>query len=261
MSTPEAIRPLRCLLVDDEPLARRGLRHRLNQIGGVEIVAEAENGREALGLIGQHEIDLMFLDIQMPGIDGFGVLRSLPVSRWPLVVFITAYDQYAVEAFRVHAVDYLLKPVEDELLRQALARAQQLKRGVELESEHARLLALVGGESPQSLGERGDDRLTLKDGSTLLKVPLADIRWIDAAGDYVVVHTHDANHVARASLRELAERLPEDRFVRIHRSTIVHTRYVQRLRPHINGEYFVDLDGGQELKLSRGYREQLDKLS
>jgi len=131
----------------------------------------------------------------------------------------------------------------------------------ELEAQNAKLMALVGGERPQSLGERSDDRLTLKDGSTLVRVPLADIRWIDAAGDYVVVHTADTNHVARASLRELSDRLPAERFVRIHRSTIVHTRYVVRLRPHINGEYFVDLDGGQQLKLSRGYREQLDKLA
>ena len=254
-------RPLRCLLVDDEALARRGLRHRLLQIGAVEIVAEAGNGREALALVGQHEIDLMFLDIQMPGIDGFGVLRTLPMSRWPLVIFVTAFDQYALDAFRVHAVDYLLKPVEEERLREALVRARRLRDHSELETQHARLLALVGGERPQTLGEHADDRLTLKDGSTLIRVPLADIRWIDAAGDYVVVHTADANHVARASLRELAERLPPERFVRVHRSTIVHSRYVVRLRPHINGEYFVDLDGGQELKLSRGYRDQLDKLA
>ncbi|MCB1598953.1 MAG: LytTR family DNA-binding domain-containing protein [Lysobacterales bacterium] len=260
MSTAVSTPVLRCLLVDDEPLARRGLRHRLNRIGGVEIVAEAGNGREALGLIGQHEIDLMFLDIQMPGIDGFGVLQALPVSRWPLVVFVTAFDQYAIEAFRVHAVDYLLKPVEDESLRQALARAQQRRRGSELEIEHTRLLAMMAAERSQSLGEHADDRLTLKDGSQLIRVPLAEIRWIDAAGDYVVVHTDQDNHVARATLRELEERLPAERFVRIHRSTIVHTRYIRRLRPHINGEYFVDLDGGQELKLSRGYREQLDKL-
>ena len=260
MSTAVSTPVLRCLLVDDEPLARRGLRHRLNRIGGVEIVAEAGNGREALVLIGQHEIDLMFLDIQMPGIDGFGVLQALPVSRWPLVVFVTAFDQYAIEAFRVHAVDYLLKPVEDESLRQALARAQQRRRGSELEIEHTRLLAMMAAERSQSLGEHADDRLTLKDGSQLIRVPLAEIRWIDAAGDYVVVHTDQDNHVARATLRELEERLPAERFVRIHRSTIVHTRYIRRLRPHINGEYFVDLDGGQELKLSRGYREQLDKL-
>jgi two-component system, LytTR family, response regulator len=256
-----AARPLRCLLVDDEPLARRGLRYRLERIGDTEIVGEASNGREALGLIGQLDPDLMFLDIQMPGIDGFGVLRALPVSRWPMVVFTTAYDQYAVDAFRVHALDYLLKPVEDERLREAVARARLIRQRSEMESEHARLLAMVAEQRPQSLGERGDDRLTLKDGSTLVRVPLDDIRWIDAAGDYVVVHTGEINHVARASLRELAERLPAERFVRIHRSTIVHTRYVKRLRPHINGEYFVDLEGGHELKLSRGYREQLERLA
>ncbi|MFO1493516.1 MAG: LytTR family DNA-binding domain-containing protein [Lysobacterales bacterium] len=257
---PAAQRPLRCLLVDDEALARRGLRYRLAAIGDIEIVGEAANGREALGLIGQHDPDLMFLDIQMPGIDGFGVLRALPVARWPLVVFTTAYDQYALDAFKVHAVDYLLKPIEDERLREAVQRARKLKAQEDLEAQNARLMALVHAERSTTLGERADDRLTLKDGSTLLRVPLAEIRWIDAAGDYVVVHTADHNHIARASLRELAERLPPERFVRIHRSTIVHTRFVERLRPHINGEYFVDVSGGHELKLSRGYRDQLDKL-
>lgn len=256
-----SIPPLRCLLVDDEALARRGLRHRLTSVPGIEIVGEAGNGREALGLIGQLDPDLVFLDIQMPGIDGFGILRALPVTRWPLVIFITAFDQYALDAFRVHAVDYLLKPVEDSRLREAVERARTLKGHAGLEAEHAKLLALVGAERAQSLGERADDRLTLKDGSNLIRVPLTDIRWIDAAGDYVVVHTDAANHVARASLRELEERLPGERFVRIHRSTIVNARCVAKLRPHINGEYFVALDNGQELKLSRGYRDQLDKLA
>lgn len=252
--------PLRCLLVDDEPLARRGLRYRLNAIGDIDIVGEAGNGREALGLIGQFDPDLVFLDIQMPGIDGFGMLRALPVARWPWIIFTTAYDQYALDAFRVHAVDYLLKPIEDERLRIAVARARKLKELDEIEAQHARLLALVGADQAKALGDGGDDRLTLKDGSTLIRVPLADIRWIDAAGDYVVVHTADTNHIARASLRDLSERLPPDRFIRIHRSTIVHSRYVERLRPHINGEYFVDVAGGHELKLSRGYREGLEKL-
>lgn len=258
--TAAAQTPLRCLIVDDEALARRGLKYRLAGISELEIVGEASNGREALAQIGQLDPDLMFLDIQMPGIDGFGVLRALPVSRWPLVIFTTAFDQYALDAFRVHAVDYLLKPIDDERLREAVARARKLKAQDDLEAQHARLLALVNGPSQQALGDQADDRLTLKDGSTLIRVPLAQIRWIDAAGDYVVVHTADANHVARAALRELAERLPPERFVRVHRSTIVHTRYVQRLRPHINGEYFVDIEGGHELKLSRGYRDQLDKL-
>ncbi len=254
------MKSLRCLLADDEPLARRGLKLRLQSIAGIDLVAEASNGREALALIGQHQPDLLFLDIQMPGVDGFGVLRALPVARWPLVIFITAYDHYALDAFRVHAVDYLLKPVDDDALRAAVERARRLKSQTELESEHARLLALVGGERPQSLGERSDDKLTLKDGTTLIRVSLNDIRWIDAAGDYVVVHCSDANHVARASLRDLTERLPAERFVRVHRSTIVNVACVTRLRPHINGEYFIDLKCGQELKLSRGYREQLARF-
>lgn len=251
---------LRCLIVDDEPLARRGLRHRLALLEGLEVVAEASNGREALAAIAEHAPDLMFLDIQMPGVDGFGLLQSLPVSEWPMVIFVTAYDQYALEAFRVHAIDYLLKPVEDERLREAVQRARRLKTQEDMEAEHARLLALMGKDRLPALGEHADDRLTLKDGTQIIRVPLQDIRWIDAAGDYVVVHTATENHVARATLRELSDRLPAERFVRIHRSTIVHTRYVSKLKPHINGEYFVLLDGGQELKLSRSYREQLERL-
>jgi two-component system LytT family response regulator len=251
---------LRCLIVDDEPLARRGLRHRLAMLEELEVVGEASNGREALNAIAELNPDLLFLDIQMPGVDGFGLLQSLPVSEWPMVIFVTAYDQYALEAFRVHAIDYLLKPVEDERLREAVQRARRLKTQEDMEAEHSRLLALMGKERAPALGEHADDRLTLKDGTQIIRVPLQDIRWIDAAGDYVVVHTASENHVARATLRELSDRLPAERFVRIHRSTIVHTRYVSKLKPHINGEYFVLLDGGQELKLSRSYREQLERL-
>lgn len=258
---------LRCLLVDDEPLARRGLRLRLGnllqsepELGPLDVIGEASNGREALALIEADAPDLIFLDIQMPGLDGFQMLAALPIEHWPLVIFVTAYDQYALDAFRVHAVDYLLKPVEAEPLRAALIRARKLAPARTDANTRAPVMNLVGAERGLSLSEAQDDRLTLKDGNNLIRIAIQDIRWIDAAGDYVVVHTSAANHIARASLRELEDRLPPDRFARIHRSTIVAISAVQRLRPHQNGEYFVDLDGGKELKLSRGYRNQIERF-
>lgn len=261
--------PLRCLLIDDEPLARRGLRLRLTQLlqaepelGPLEVIGEASSGREGLALIEADAPDLVFLDIQMPGLDGFQMLAALPMSQWPLVIFVTAYDQYALDAFRVHAVDYLLKPVDTEPLRAALIRARKLlPNRIDAEADNnAALMNLVGAERGLSLAETQEDRLTLKDGNSLIRIPIQEIRWIDAAGDYVVVHTTNGNHIARASLRELEDRLPTDRFARIHRSTIVAISAVQRLRPHQNGEYFIDLDGGKELKLSRGYRAQIERF-
>lgn len=257
---------LRCLIVDDEPLARRGLRLRLAQLEGqpgptVEVLGEASNGREAIELIEAETPDLVFLDIQMPGLDGFQMLRALPVASWPLVVFTTAFDQYALDAFRVHAVDYLLKPIDNGQLQQALARAAALLPLSDRAPVHDRMMNLIGQDRAGQVVERQDGRVTLKDGNTLVRVAVADIRWIDAAGDYVVVHTREGNHIVRASLRELEERLPPGAFARIHRSAIVNVAAVVRLRPHQNGEYFVDLEGGKQLKLSRGYRDQVERFA
>lgn len=257
---------MRVLIVDDEPLARRGLRLRLGQIateGGpaVDVLGEAANGREAIDLIEADAPDLMFLDIQMPGLDGFQLLRALPIEKWPLVIFTTAYDQYALDAFRVHAVDYLLKPIDNGQLRMALLRAQALLPLERRDETRGGLLNMIGQDRAVPMVDRSDDRVTLKDGNTLVRVAIADIRWIDAAGDYVVVHARDGNHIVRASLRELEERLPPERFARIHRSAIVNVAAVVRLRPHQNGEYFVDLDGGKQLKLSRGYRDQVERFA
>jgi two-component system LytT family response regulator len=263
---------IRTLIADDEPLARRGLELRLARHPDVEIVAQAGNGREALAGVAALAPDLMLLDVQMPEVDGFAVLRALPLSAMPLTVFVTAYDQYALQAFQASAIDYLLKPIEDERLDQALARVRvQLaqrtahrQRGQLLE-----LLARLSGPGPEALGrtlEQGDggpaprDTLAIRDGARILRVKCEHILWIDAAGDYMCVHVADQTHVLRATMRALERRLDPARFQRIHRSAIVNLERVSELRSHLNGEYFVTLDSGHTLKLSRSYKDKIKLL-
>ncbi len=263
---------LRTLLVDDEALARRGLRLRLESADDVEIIGEAADGENALAAIDAQRPDLVFLDVQMPGLDGFGVLAALAeraLHTLPQVVFVTAFDHYALRAFETRALDYLLKPVEPERLQQALVRVREQRLRADEAAHCAHLLGLLGelsGRPSLSLddalrAERAEelkrsDRLSIRDGGRTLRVPLPSIRWIDAAGDYMCIHTDSGTHVLRATLRQLEIELDPTRFVRIHRSTIVNAARVVELRPHLNGEAFLKLDCGQELKLSRGYRER-----
>ena len=263
---------IRTLIVDDEPLARRGLALRLARHPDIDIVGEAGNGREAFFAVSEHQPALMFLDVQMPGVDGFELLRAIPAAQMPLTVFVTAYDQYAMRAFEANAIDYLLKPIEDARLDGAIERARQ---GLAARSSYdhcARLLQLLGDVSgkpdltlEQALGDGGqpapaDDRLSIKDSGRILRVPLNEILWIDAAGDYMCVHTPTDTHVLRATMRELEGRLDPRRFQRIHRSTIVNVARVRELRSHLNGEYFLILDSGQQLKLSRSYKDKVRLL-
>jgi two-component system LytT family response regulator len=264
---------LRTLIVDDEPLARRGLSLRLARHSDVEIVAEAGNGREAFFAISEHQPDLMFLDVQMPGVDGFELLKAVPAAQMPVTVFVTAYDQYALKAFEANALDYLLKPVDDARLDIALDRVRQEIAGRDADEHRSRLLRLLGtmsGRPDLTLdealadadrnGRPVDDRLAIKDSGRILRVPLDEILWIDAAGDYMCVHTGADTHVLRATMRELEGRLDPRRFQRIHRSTIVNVARVRELRSHLNGEYFLILDSGQQLKLSRSYKDKVRLL-
>jgi two-component system LytT family response regulator len=260
---------LRTLLVDDEPLARRGLRLRLAESADIEIIGECGDGVAAVQAIRRERPDLVFLDVQMPGLDGFAVLAELAVEALPPVVFVTAFDHYALRAFATSAVDYLLKPVDAERLQQALQRVRERRQQHAHSAHTAHLLALLGGlsgRSDLSLDEalaaeraeelRRSDRLSIRDGGRVLLVALANIRWIDAAGDYMCIHTDSGTHVLRATLRQLESELDPARFPRIHRSTIVNQARVVEMRPHLNGEAFLRLDCGQELKLSRGFRER-----
>ncbi|MEL1264166.1 LytTR family DNA-binding domain-containing protein [Pseudoxanthomonas putridarboris] len=274
----ESAARLRALIVDDEPLARRGLEIRLQAHPDVEIVGQYGDGASAIAGLREHQADLMFLDVQMPGMDGFATLRAIPAREMPLVVFVTAYDHYAIRAFEASATDYLLKPVEESRLEQALARVRSARAQREASGHCAQLLGLLGelsGRPPLDLDEalkpdaleqlRREEKLAVRDGGRTVRVDLRSIRWIDAAGDYMCIHTDgDAPNgntlILRATMREMEKQLDPQRFPRIHRSTIVNAQRVVELRPHTNGESYLRLDCGQELKLSRSYRDKLSVL-
>ena len=263
--------PLRALVVDDEPLARRGLKLRLADIADVEIVDECHNGRAALASIAKLAPDLVFLDIQMPGLDGFDVVRELQSDSMPLIVFVTAFDQYAINAFEVHAVDYLLKPVEQPRLEEAVRRARVMVDAAKAVDHKARLMNLIvsmTGHSEatiDSLAEhRGEQRyparLTIRDGTRVAIVPVREIEWIDAAGDYMCIHVRNTTHVMRVTMKQLEALLDPALFLRVHRSTLINADHVVGLTAHDNGEFFVTLSQGARLKVSRGYRDRVSRF-
>lgn len=263
---------IRTLIVDDEPLARRGLQLRLQRHADIEVIGEAANGREAFKTISALKPDLMFLDVQMPGVDGFGLLRAVPAMMMPMTVFVTAYDQYALKAFDASALDYLLKPVEDARLDQAIdrARAQLTTRSATDHCERLLKLLATMSNAPElrlddvlaePINKRSSGKLAIKDGQRIVRVDLNAIQWIDAAGDYMCIHTSDETHVLRGTMHDLESRLDSERFQRVHRSTIVNLARVKELRPHQNGEYFLVLDSGHELKLSRTYKDKVKLLT
>ena len=265
---------IRAIIVDDEPLARRGLELRLGAFPDFEIVAQCANGREAVEAVAAHAPDLMFLDIEMPGIDGFEVLRRVPQTSMPMVVFVTAFDRYAIDAFDAHALDYLLKPLVDERLESTIAHVRDQfaqRKSLRHREQLVALLASVTGEGqldPEELIARGTAGLTrrfpevlpIRLGRETVRIPVASIDWVDAAGDYMCVHADGRTHVVRATMKQFEGRLDPAAFQRIHRSTIVNLRRIRKLRPHTNGEYFLTLDGGHELKLSRSYRDRLERI-
>lgn len=265
-------RHIRTIIVDDEALSRRGLELRLSEAKGFEIVAQCANGREALAAIATHQPDLMFLDIQMPGLSGFDVLARLPSESLPLVVFVTAFDQYAIRAFEARAVDYLLKPIESARLDSALERVRVQIQAHEAQGQRDRLFGLIAeitghGElvmeellrrGREAIAPKCPDILPIQQGRNVVRVPVSSIDWIDAAGDYMCIHAAGATHVLRGTMKELESFLDARLFQRVHRSTIVNLRRVRALRAHMNGEYFLSLEGGQELKLSRSYRDKVE---
>jgi two-component system LytT family response regulator len=265
--------PIRTIIVDDEPLARRGLELRLATCADIKVVALCSNGREALEAIAAHSPDLMFLDIEMPGVDGFEVLRRTPQTSMPMVVFVTAFDRYAIDAFDAHALDYLLKPLVDERFDRTMAHVREQfaqRRSVRHREQLVALLASVTGagqldaEELLAKGAEGIRRfpeiLPIRLGRETMRLPVTAIEWVDAAGDYMCVHAEGRTHVVRATMKEFEERLDPAQFQRIHRSTIVNIRRIRKLKPHTNGEYFLTLDGGHELKLSRSYRDRLERI-
>jgi two-component system LytT family response regulator len=252
------MRLIRTLIVDDEPAARDGMRHLLTADPEIVLAGECANGREAAAAIRDTAPDLVFLDVQMPELDGFGVLRQVGVEKAPTVVFVTAFDQYALRAFDVHAIDYLLKPFTDDRFRQSLDRAKQQVRQGRLEDLSRKLAALLDHDEPAPVRERYLDRLVVKSGGKVTLLPVGEIEWIDAEGDYVRIHVGKTWHLLRETMKNLEEQLDSARFVRIHRSTIVNLEKVKELQPFFRGEYVVVLHNGTTLKLSRGYRDNLE---
>jgi two-component system LytT family response regulator len=252
------MRPIRTLIVDDEPAARDGMRQLLAADSEIVLTGECANGREAAAAIRDTSPDLVFLDVQMPELDGFGVLREVGVERAPAVVFVTAFDQYALRAFDVHAIDYLLKPFTDDRFRQSLDRAKQQVRQGQLGDLSRKLAALLDDDGPAAARPRYLDRLVVKSGGKVTLLPVGEIEWIDAEGDYVRIHVGKTWHLLRETMKSLEDQLDGARFVRIHRSTIVNLEKVKELQPFFRGEYVVVLHNGTTLKLSRGYRDNLE---
>jgi two-component system, LytTR family, response regulator len=250
---------VRVVIVDDEPLARRGVRARPAAVPDMEIVAECATGEEAVTTIQALAPDLVFLDIQMPDLNGFDVLRRLPAQQMPLVVFLTAYDRYALEAFEAQALDYLLKPIEDTRFMRALERARLLRSSHRLAEIENRIRGLL--ESLQERGSRPRYRthMTVKTGRRVTIVDVMEIDWIGGAGDYVTLHAGGKDHLVRQTIGSLERELDPEHFLRIHRSTIVQTSRIAELVTLENGEFLVRLRNGKELGTSRSYSRRLEE--
>jgi two-component system LytT family response regulator len=257
---------IRTILVDDEPLAIQGLQLRLQAHEDVEIIDTCTNGREAIRSIKTHKPDLVFLDIQMPGFDGFSVVQGLMEVEPPLFVFVTAYSDHALRGFEAGAVDYLMKPVETERLADTLERVRQRLSEKRAHEEVAQLKEVIAEHAPEAAeampegadahaSSRYEKLINIKDRGQIFRVDVDSIERIDAAGDYMCIYTGDNTLILRETMKDLEKRLDPRRFQRIHRSTIVNLDLVKQVKPHTNGECFLVLGSGAQVKVSRSYRD------
>lgn len=257
------MKTLRVLIVDDEPLARDVIRHCLAGKPGVEIAAESGSVREAVAALRNTAVDLIFLDVQMPGQDGFALLEKLPVDSPPAVVFVTAHDRYAVRAFESQALDYLLKPFDPLRFDRAFVRARRAiehARAGELAGKLQALLAAVRTEPSGNAAAavaRQNARLMVREGGKIVFVRADELQWLEADGDYVRLKTASRRHLVHETLGKLETQLDPGRFVRIHRSVIVNLEQVREMEPYFNGEYHLLMQDGSRLKSSRTYRDRL----
>jgi two-component system, LytTR family, response regulator len=250
------MKKIRTLVVDDEPLARERLTSLLAAEADIEIVGQCRDGEEAVHAIVDHSPDLVFLDVQMPAMNGFEVIEAVGSERMPLVIFVTAYDQHALKAFQVRALDYVLKPFDRDRFQEALQRARAHIQRDETGDLGRRLLALVKDlrrDQPRT------DRLVVKSGGRLFFLRTDEIDWIEASGNYVRLHVGTTSHLLRETMNAIEGRLDPEKFFRIHRSRIVNMERIQEMQPWLNGEYAVVLRTGTRLTLSRGYREKLQE--
>lgn len=259
---------LRTIIVDDEPLALGLLKSWLDEFPEIELVAECKNGREAIDATLELTPDLMFLDIQMPGKNGFEVVKALQNDIMPMVVFVTTHQQYALDAFDLHAVDYVPKPLDEERLQRAVKRAIERYHASQLAGDNK--IPVIGAidsileraefkeENPEKTQEELEGsrrKIAINDSGKMVLIDVDDIEWVDAAGDYMCVHVKGATHIMRSTLKELLGKLDQDVFMRVHRSTIVNLNRVQEIKHHAKGDYFLTLTCGERLKISRNYND------
>lgn len=265
---------IRTLIVDDEPLARKGLAVRLSEFDDLEVIRLCSNGQEAIDECLSGNIQLVFLDIQMPNMNGFEVARALSesVNPLPAIVFVTAFDQFAVKAFEIHALDYILKPVDDNRLKQAVEKVHTYLKTQQDNAHKKKLASFVAGITGNNCEEilkklatgdsladrRYPESLAVKEQGEIVRLPVITIQWVDAAGDYMCLHCQDGQtHILRKTMKELEQELDPQLFVRVHRSAIVNTKQISKLVTQVSGEYLLVLDNGQELKVSRSYRDKV----
>jgi two-component system, LytTR family, response regulator len=255
---------IRTLLVDDEKLAIQGLQLRLEPYADVEIIGTCANGREAIRAIKTEKPDLVFLDIQMPGFDGFSVVKGVMEIEPPLFVFVTAYEEHAIRAFEANAVNYLMKPVDEDKLADTLDRVRTRlaeKRSAEEAKKLQDVLAEIAPDAIENMpvedenAGRYERMINIKDRGQIFRVDVETIEHIEAAGDYMCIYTGDNSLILRETMKDLERRLDPRVFQRVHRSTIVNLDQVRQVKPHTNGECFLVLDSGAEVKVSRSYRD------
>ncbi len=248
---------LRALIVDDEPLARQRLKKLLQDEPDVEVIAECADGGDAVATIRAEQPDLVFLDVQMPVLDGFGVLEAIGPEQMPAVIFVTAYDRYALRAFEYNALDYLLKPFDRDRFRKALERARAQLSKSPLREE---VQQLIGATEEFRTEGKPLERLVIRSSGRVFFLRVDEIDWIEAAGNYVRLHVGKETHLLRDTMSSLEARLDPKKFLRIHRSTMVNIERIQELQPLFHGDYIVILRDGKQLNLSRGYRQRLQEV-
>ena len=256
---------IRTILVDDEKLAIQGLQLRLEPFEDVEIIETCQNGREAIRAIKTLKPDLVFLDIQMPGFDGFSVVQGVMEIEPPLFVFVTAFQEHAIRAFEANAVNYLMKPVDEDKLADTIERVRQRLSEKKSSDEAERLKNVLSEVAPQAAEDFDGDEteaanryeklINVKDRGQIFRVEVGTIEHIEAAGDYMCIYTGDNSLILRETMKDLERRLDPRKFQRVHRSTIVNLDQVRQVKPHTNGECFLVLDSGTEVKVSRSYRD------
>lgn len=257
------MKKIRAIIVDDEPFARLGLRRELTSDDDIEVIAECANGREAVKAIKEQQPDLVFLDLKMPELDGLGVVETVGIEEMPTLVFVTAYDEFALKAFEIHALDYVLKPFDSERLQKALRRAKQQINRERPHQFSARLRAFL--EDAQSAINEAPpqkflERVVVKSTGKIFFLKVEEIDWMEAADNYVLLHIGKKSHLVHGTMSKLEGHLNPEKFLRVHRSTIVNVARIKELHPLFHGEYVILLNDGTKLTSSRGYRDKLQRL-